>query len=224
MDWSWLTPPIAAALAGGATALATLIAVTISGVLTARTSRRQTLAQFRIAIRQMQSQERVAAAARAEDRVKLLLTERRVLYGEVLDQARAMLRVATAWTSWMATPDLDLSAAWDKWRRANEAGEPKEAWDEDVLAYDRIATLASRANEVRRSLSAAMSGMELVAPPEVAGVARTLLSRIEETSTKDKAEAELRRLDRAFTEFVRACRRDLGADPDDPTKALQTVR
>ncbi len=204
MDWGWIT------------AFVGVIGAVLGSLVTGLLNHWNTT-------RQLETQERIAAAARADDRVKLLLTERRALYGEVLDQARALIRIATPWASWRETLSVDTNEAWMNWVAFNEAGEPKEAWDEDTLIYDRMMTLGARADEARRSLSMASSGLELVAPPEVAEAARHLMGRVDEMPTADAARAELKRLDAAFTDFVRACRRDLGADPDDPSKALQTV-
>lgn len=80
MDWSWLTPPIAAALSGSATAIAAILGVVITGIINRRTARQQLNVQLEIATKQLESQERIAAAGRAEQRALALLAERRTAY------------------------------------------------------------------------------------------------------------------------------------------------
>lgn len=73
-DWSWLTPPIAAALAAAIAALGALIGAVVTGAINSRNTRRQIEAQTQIALRQLQSQERIAAEARAQERALALLS------------------------------------------------------------------------------------------------------------------------------------------------------
>ncbi|MBN9105481.1 MAG: hypothetical protein J0I14_10800 [Propionibacteriaceae bacterium] len=226
-DWSWLTPPIAVALAAAIGVFGAVLGAVVTGIINGRNTQRQIEAQTHIALQQLQSQERIAAAARADDRVKLLLTERRALYGEVLDQAKTTLRLATQWASWMTTLngslDTTFTDAQEEWRAADEEQLPEDQWTRAAKISRLMADARSTARDVRRTLSVALSGMELVAPPEVVDPASRLLGRYEYARTAEKARTELERIEAAYGEFVRACRKDLGADPDDPTKALQSV-
>ena len=77
MDWSWLTPPIAVALAGSITAVAAIFGALTGGLI-----------NLRVAKRQFESQERIAEAQRREDRELALLEVRRTAYAAALNSGR----------------------------------------------------------------------------------------------------------------------------------------
>ena len=167
MNWSWITPPIAAALAGAIGAVGALIGAVVTGAINSRNTKRQIEAQTQIALQQLQSQERIAEANRAEQRAQTLLGERRVLYGQVVEHGSlikywAHRQVAT--TRKLAANDIRDAAK--EWNAANQEGLPEEAWSDAAVSYGERVDVQHRLREEVSQLRPLLAALDSSGPLE----------------------------------------------------------
>lgn len=77
--------------------------------------------------------------------------------------------------------------------------------------------------DAARSPAGVRSVRQQIVDRHLGRVDRHRLIQRQERGPTDGVPFAAKRLDTALTDFVRVCRKDLGADPDDPERALQTV-
>lgn len=216
MDWSWITPPIAAALAGAIGAVGALIGAVVTGAINSRNTKRQIEAQTQIALQQLQSQERIAEANRAEQRAQTLLGERRVLYGQVVEHGSlikywAHRQVAT--TRKLAANDIRDAAK--EWNAANQEGLPEEAWSDAAVSYGERVDVQHRLREEVSQLRPLLAALELVGAPGVTEVAKRLAVDALHPVIRDQAKANEQQkvVEQALNDFIAAANQDLGGRP-----------